>query len=193
MVGGRGARYARGMLPPRRVTCEHEAAHAVAARAGCCTVNFIDLQPQPTNSTISLARLEWKPDSTDGNAVVVAWLAGPVQTAITVERLKLASLYARAAIEQEARDIEAFLRSRGNNPKPGAARGMIETHFDRMRSYLLSQPVQTAIQTLADALEAADMAGTNRLTWDALEPLVSWDLLPPPPRLDHAQRKSKLE
>lgn len=100
---------------PRRVTLEHEAAHAIVARAGGGTVDFIDLTITTTGSTVSLGRVGCKPRTGDANALHAGYAAGPAQHAIACKRLGLDDVWAQLAVEQEGKDMAALLL--GGDPK----------------------------------------------------------------------------
>lgn len=176
------------MIPPRRLTHEHEAAHVVVARLFGASIVSVDLSLAPTAKGVSLGRAEWKPPQGGGDTILAGFIAGPVQTRITIERVGLSSTYADAALEQEARDIEAYLAARGIQTKDGAARGLINFHFSRIRSYMETAPVQAAIQLIADALESCERAGRSFVPWSELDVLVDWDSMPPRPTLDQPPR-----
>lgn len=117
-------------IPPRIVTLEHEAAHAVVARIGGGSVAYIDVgiaQLSPTR--YSLGRTKWQPGQGHTNTLTAGYVAGPAQTKVTVQRDALAVDLIDSTIEAEALDLNAVLQNRGHGVSQSVAEQLIRTHL----------------------------------------------------------------
>lgn len=171
-------------LPPRSVTFEHEAAHALVARRGGGSVDFIDITIAPlSSSAISLGHTQWRPGTGNTNTLIAGYVAGPAQTKLTVQRNGFDVNLSELAIDAEAGDLAAMLQARQQNTGRSAAEGLIRKHLSSMEEYLQQPDVQTAIQAIKDVLETAEGENCTRVLWDRLEQLVDWDGLPSLPTL----------
>lgn len=164
---------------PRRVTLEHEAAHAIVAKAGGGTVDFIDLTVTDTGSSISLGRAGWKPQLRDANTLHAGYAAGPAQHAIACKRLGVDEVWAQLAVEQEGRGMAALLPGNDREKNQAACIGLIQKHLPAMTDYLNRPTVQAAVQAVADYLAEHE----GRVEWDLLAEVIDWDELPALPVL----------
>lgn len=164
---------------PRRVTLEHETAHAVVAKAGGGTVDYIDLTITDTGSSISLGRAGWKPRTGDPNTLHAAYVAGPAQHAIACKRLGVDEVWATLAVEQEGKGMAAILPRGDPEQNQAACIGLIRKHLPVMTEYLNEPSVQVAVQAVADCLAEHE----GRVEWNALAEVIAWDELPALPNL----------
>ena len=178
MIGGMTS------LPPRAVTFEHEAAHALVARRGGGSVSHIDVgisQLSPTR--FSLGHTQWSPGTGNTNTLIAGYVAGPAQTRLTVQREELDAELAERAIVEEAADLAAMLRSQGHEANVSAAECLVRQYLPLMEEYLSQSDVQTAVRAITDALTSAESSESPRVEWATLEDIATWDRLPPLPTL----------
>jgi hypothetical protein len=172
------------MVPPRRLTHEHEAAHCVVAHRGGGIVSHIEVAiSQLPDGRISLGRAVWGPAGNQ-NTMLACYAAGPAQTKISVHRDALDPIIADESLQQEGTDLAAMLQEKTGKPNlPSAAILILTPPMTKLVAYLCNPIVQEAVTTIADATEAAEHRGETHVHWSKLVPLVQWNELPPLPTL----------